>query len=153
MTWGGEHTKLCIVELCTWNIHNFINQYHPNTFNKEEKRKKIRRATSGEYNSEFSLLHLIACIGNGPKLQLFWGMKKIPNIELAKSEQIKNEACLKFNPTFQGSYKKIHCLIIVLTCLMSDFKVLVIYGYIKKRMLYKWNPAKCNLLRSAFHSS
>lgn len=26
-----------VVELCTWNLYKFINQYHPYKFNKKEK--------------------------------------------------------------------------------------------------------------------
>ena len=35
LTWGSEHTVLC-----TGDLYNFVNQCHPNKFNKKEKIKQ-----------------------------------------------------------------------------------------------------------------
>ena len=33
MTRGGEHTVQCTeYELCTWNLYNLVNKYHPSKF-------------------------------------------------------------------------------------------------------------------------
>lgn len=38
-TWGGEHKikyRDEVSELYTWNLDNFINQWHPDTFNQNK---------------------------------------------------------------------------------------------------------------------
>ena len=37
--WWAHNTvyRWSVIELCIWNLYNFINQYHPNKFNKKEK--------------------------------------------------------------------------------------------------------------------
>ena len=39
LTCGGEHTihRWCIIKVYTWNLYNFINQWHPNKCNKKEQ--------------------------------------------------------------------------------------------------------------------
>ena len=39
--WRMHNTlcRWCVVELCPWNLCNFVNQCYPNTFNKKEKIK------------------------------------------------------------------------------------------------------------------
>ena len=37
LTWGGKYTQYTddVLHNCTWNLHNFINQYHFNKLNKK----------------------------------------------------------------------------------------------------------------------
>ena len=45
LTWGGERNLLyrwCVIELYSWNLYNFINQYHPNKFNNKKEIKRSR---------------------------------------------------------------------------------------------------------------
>ena len=44
MGWWTHNTlhRWCIIELYTWNLYNFINQCHPNKFNKNKKNKFYR---------------------------------------------------------------------------------------------------------------
>ena len=42
LMWGEEHTIQCTEDVCRTvhlNLHNFVNQCHPNKFNKGKKRK------------------------------------------------------------------------------------------------------------------
>lgn len=53
LTLGGKMYKWCITALYTWNLHNFIKQCHPNTFNRKIKNKQHLKAFTPSEGQEF----------------------------------------------------------------------------------------------------